>query len=205
MVFRILITFCLLISFFNVSAQKKLEQCYRTNKIPVEKRNQNYPYNKAVKIVFASFQDNSRKLKLFENTKLNKNGINSFMDGEVMKIYVDSLKKDISKFNPDLFEEKVELSENQKNELTDLIYNFGNNHKNAVMWAAKCYMPRNAILFFDDNDKLFEFVEVCFECSRYRTSNDDVDLNNNCAEKLYLLKEQFARAGIKYGIEKTSN
>lgn len=202
MIFRILLTFCLLISFINTSAQKKLEQCYRINKLSIEKRNQNYPYNKTAKIVFASFEDNSRKLKLFENTKLNKNGMNSFMDGEVMKIYVDSLKKDLSKYNPDLFEEKVELSENQKNELTDLIYNFGNNHKNAVMWAAKCYMPRNAILFFDDNDKLFEFVEICFECNNYRLSTKKFDLNNNCAEKLYLLKDQFAKAGIRYGIEK---
>lgn len=200
MIFRILVTFCLLISFINASAQKKLEQCYRTNKIPVEKRNQNYPYNKSTKIVFASFEDNSRKLKLFENTKLNKNGINSFMDGEVMKIYVDSLKKDLSKYNPDLFEEKVELSENQKNELTDLIYNFGNNHKNAVMWAASCYMPRNAILFFDENDKLFEFVEICFECNNYRTNSKKMELNNNCGEKLYLFREQFLKAGIKYGI-----
>ncbi|WCM42749.1 hypothetical protein MG290_03455 [Flavobacterium sp. CBA20B-1] len=117
-------------------------------------------------------------------------------------MYFDELKNNFSYYNPADFEEKIDLNEEQKNELTDLIYNFGNNHNNAVMWAAKCYMPRNAILFFDDRNNLFEFIEICFECSRYRTSDDNVDLNNNCAEKLYLLKEQFAKAGIQYGVKK---
>lgn len=97
------------------------------------------------------------------------------------------------------FEEKVELSEHQKNELTDLIFNVGNN---IYVSGAKCYKPRNAILFFDDKNKLFEFVEICFECNNYRTSNEKMNLNNNCDEKLYQLKEKFAKVGIKYGIEK---
>lgn len=119
-----------------------------------------------------------------------------------MQTYFDILKKRPSKYNPDHFEEKAELSENQKNELTDLIYNFENNHKDAVLWAASCYMPRNAVLFFNDNNKLIEFIEICFECNNYRTNSKKMDLNNNCGEKLYLLKEQFSKAGIQYGIVK---
>lgn len=202
MIFRILITFCLFISFFNASAQDEESQCVRIKNFSVEERNQNYPFNKASRIIFVSFKSDENKLPRSKRKKGYDEGTAPYVAGEIMQTYFDMIKKRPSKVNLNYFEEKVELSENQKNELTELIYNFGNNHKNAVMWAAKCYMPRNAILFFDDNDKLFEFVEICFECSRYRTSDDDVHLNNNCAEKLYLLKEQFAKAGIKYGIEK---
>ena len=205
MIFRFLITLCLLLSFINASAQDEESQCVRINNFSVEERNQNYPFNKASRIIFVSFKSDENKLPRSKRKKGYDEGTAPYVDGEIMQTYFNNLKKRPSKYNPDHFEEKVKLSENQKNELTDLIYNFGNNHSNAVMWAAKCYMPRNAILFFDDNDKLFEFIEICFECNNYRTSSEKMDLNNNCAEKLYLLKEQFAKAGIKYGIEKSSN
>lgn len=199
MILRILVTFCLLISSFSTFAQDEESQCVRIKNFSVEERNQNYPFNKASRIVFASFQGDENKLPKNKRKKGYDERTAPYVAGEIMQTYFDILKKRPSKYNPEHFEEKVELSENQKNQLTDLIFNLGNN---IYVSGAKCYMPRNAILFFDDNAKLFEFVEICFECSRYRTSNDDVDLNNNCAEKLYLLKEQFAKAGIKYGIEK---
>lgn len=182
MIFRFLITLCLSISFVNVSAQDEELQCVRVNDFSVEKRNQNYPFNKAKRIVFTSFEEDHRKLLKNKDRVYEKDEIISYMHGEIMQEYFDSLKLDFARYNPDDFEEKVDLNEEQKNEFTDLIFNFGNNHNNAVMWATKCYMPRNAILFFDDRNNLFEFIEICFECSRYRTSDDNVDLNNNCAE-----------------------
>ncbi|WP_177766361.1 hypothetical protein [Flavobacterium sp. I3-2] len=184
------------------TCQENLENCFRVDDLSVEDRNQNYPFDKATKIIFASFEDKSTKLKLFENNKMNKDGYASYFQGEIMQIYFDSLKNNMSKYNPDLFEEKIELSEIQKNELTDLIYNYGNNHEDAVIWGAKCFIPRNAILFFDENNKLFEFIEICFECYQYKTSNYNVDLNNNCGQKLSLLKELFEKSGIEYGIKK---
>lgn len=193
--------FFLIISQIGI-CQEELENCFRIDNFTIEQRNQKYPYDKAAKIIFASFEDKSTKLKFFENNKLNKNGYISYFQGEIMKIYFDSLRKDKSKYIPELFEEKIELLEIQKNELTDLIYNFGNNHKDAIIWGAKCYMPRNAILFFDKNNQLFEFIEICFECNQYKTSSTKVDLNNNCGQKISLLKDLFEQAGIEYGIKK---
>lgn len=184
------------------TCQEDLENCFRVDDLSVEDRNYRYPFDKASKIVFASFEDESTKLKSFENNKLNKEGYTSYFQGEIMQIYFDSLRNDKSKYNPELFEEKVELSEAQKDEFTDLIYNFGNNHKDAVIWGANCYRPRNAILFFDENNQLIEFIEICFECNRYKTSSFKVDLNINCGEKLSLLKDLFEQAGIEYGIKK---
>ncbi|MBA5793227.1 hypothetical protein H1R17_08310 [Flavobacterium sp. xlx-214] len=197
MTFRFLITFFLLISFISTSAQDEESQCVRVDNFSIEQRNQKYPFNKATKIVFASFKGDESKLPKNKRSKDYDGERALYVEGQIMQIYFDILKKRPSKFNPDHFEEKVELSENQKNELTDLIFNVGNN---IYVSGAKCYMPRNAILFFGDNNKLIEFVEICFECNNYRTSNEKIDLNNNCGEKLYLLKEQFSKAGIQYGI-----
>ncbi|RRA97112.1 hypothetical protein [Paenimyroides viscosum] len=197
MIFRILVTFCLLISFINTSAQDEESQCVKINNFSIEERNQNYPFNKARRIVFSSFQGDENKLPKNKRKKGYDEGTAPYVAGEIMQTYFDMIKKRPSKVNLNHFEEKVELSENQKNQLTDLIFNVGNN---IYVSGAKCYMPRNAILFFDDNDKLFEFIEICFECNNYRTSSEKMNLNNNCTEKLNLLKEQFAKAGIKYGI-----
>lgn len=81
-----------------------------------------------------------------------------------------------------------------------MIFNLGTKKKNLDNYASKYYTPRNAILFFDENDELFGFLEICFQCNRFRKSTKEIDLYNSCGEKLYLLKEQFAKAGIKYGI-----
>ncbi len=199
MILRILVTLCLLLSTFSTFAQDEESQCVRIKNFSIEERNQNYPFNKASRIVFVSFKSDENKLPKSKRKKGYDEGTAPYVAGEIMQTYFDMIKKRPSKVNLNYFEEKVELSENQKNQLTDLIFNVGNN---IYVSGAKCYMPRNAILFFDDNNKLFEFVEICFECNNYRTSNEKMDLNNNCDEKLYQLKEQFAKAGIKYEIEK---
>ncbi len=195
--FKILFYCCILGFSLNGFGQDE-EACSKVNDFSVEERNQNYPYNKASRIVFTSFKGNHGKLS-GNKDKIDKKEKDVYMSGQAMREYFDMLKDDFSKYNPNYFEERFDLSEEQKNELTDLIFNFGNNAENAVMWAAACYMPRNAILFFDENDDLFEFIEICFECNRYRTSTDKIDLNNNCGKKLGLLKGLFVKAGIEYG------
>jgi len=183
------------------TCQEELENCFRVDDLSVENRNYRYPFDKASKIVFASFDDDLKKLDLFEYERDEEQ--ERYVVGEIMQIYFAFLKKNKSKYNPEMFNEKVELSETQKNEFTDLIYNFGNNHKDALLrGGANCYRPRNAILFFDENNKLFEFIEICFECNRYKTSSFKVDLNNNCGQKLSLLKDLFEQVGIEYGIKK---
>jgi hypothetical protein len=32
-------------------------------------------------------------------------------------------------------------------------------------------MPRHAILFFDENDQIFEYVEICFDCFTVQASS----------------------------------
>jgi len=43
----------------------------------------------------------------------------------------------------------------------------------AVARSLRCYVPRHAFVFYDDDKKPVGFVEICFECSRHRTSASD--------------------------------
>ena len=64
-------------------------------------------------------------------------------------------------------------------------------------------MPRNAILFYDNENKLIGFIEVCFECRNYRTTDKRITLGEECNQKFDMLKEFFVECGIKFGtIEK---
>jgi hypothetical protein len=59
-----------------------------------------------------------------------------------------------------------------------------------------CYDPAHAILFFDANNQPFEYIEICFSCSNYRTSgNFQLDF---CYEKSEALKNLFHSFGIRY-------
>lgn len=62
-------------------------------------------------------------------------------------------------------------------------------------------MPRNAILFYDNENNLIGFLEICFECNNYRSSNMDITIGELCKQKMQLMKEFFKDCGIKYGTD----
>lgn len=66
----------------------------------------------------------------------------------------------------------------------------------------ECYNPRNAILFLDIDNKVFEFIEICFECDKTEESSDKVNLGIMCNQKLDMVKEFFKEVGVEYGITK---
>lgn len=59
-----------------------------------------------------------------------------------------------------------------------------------------CYMPNNAILFLDKDDNLLEFIEICFDCNEFRTSNEEITLGDKCMQKMNLLDDFFLKSGI---------
>lgn len=192
----------LLITFFFLKinlgfAQTSEAPCSRVNEFSIEQRNQNYPFSKSKKILFVSYKETIEKLESFQKKKSNINP-EEFIYGEIMSKY---LKYDYSRYDPDCFEEKVELNEDKKNELTDIIYNIGKNIDTKGMRGSGCYEPRNAILFFDENDKLFEYFIICFHCNIISPSVTSFSFNNDCIEKLSFLEYLFEKVDIKYGIE----
>ncbi|KAF2515282.1 hypothetical protein [Flavobacterium foetidum] len=63
-----------------------------------------------------------------------------------------------------------------------------------------CYMPRNAVLFLDANNKIIAYLEICFGCDNYRSSDKRLNIGEYCNTKYKMLKSIFENSSIKYGI-----
>lgn len=60
-----------------------------------------------------SYKETIEKLERFQKKKSNINP-EEFIYGEIMSEYFKFLKYDYSRYDPDCFEEKIELNEDQK-------------------------------------------------------------------------------------------
>jgi len=154
--------------------------CVKQDKLTVTERNKIYPYNISEKIVLATYHQQ-------------KPGV---AGGEMWSYFV-SMEEDKSLFDKLRFEDYVELNSSQKDELTNLIFNYGYLKDSNVRMSSGCYMPNNAILFLDKDDNLLEYIEICFDCNAFRSSNKEIDLGDECMQKMDLLNEFFLKSGIK--------
>lgn len=65
---------------------------------------------------------------------------------------------------------------------------------NTENWAAACYDPRHALLFYDQKDKIFGHIEMCFDCNGSRSSEN----LKNFSECALGLEKTFKEFGITY-------
>ena len=91
-----------------------------------------------------------------------------------------------------MIKEEIDLTRQQSNSLFALL----KTNMCEIDEGAICYYPRHAILFYDSKGQPFSYIEICFECTNYRTS-DKLPLDF-CYEKSQAIKDFFQSAGIKY-------
>lgn len=60
--------------------------------------------------------------------------------------------------------------------------------------VAMCYMPRHSLIFYDNNDKIFGYIEICFDCNRTESSKN-LEFLSDC---VLWQKELFKEFGITY-------
>jgi hypothetical protein len=166
---------------------KQSRDCSKVRSISPGERRKLYPFNKAALIQLVSFKSN--------------------IDQKTGEPYKDSLPllHDTVCFSK-LFEVKT-LTNFQSDSLSDLIFNYGfisrykpKGNVYFISTVLQCYNPRNAILFLDKDRKVFEFIEICFECERTKSSSDRVSIGTECNQKLQLLKSLFKQVGIRFGL-----
>jgi len=152
----------------------------RTNsvKFSLEKRIAFYPFNKNSQIKVVSFglqlDSNQRKLdKYYQLPKLNDTICLSQLD-------------DIHS-----------LSLTQIDTLTDILYNECSRWNIGEYNEAGCYYPRNAILFVDKEGKIFEYMEICFECIRIEISTPKFRKPDLCNYMYRDLEVFFKRIGVR--------
>lgn len=68
-----------------------------------------------------------------------------------------------------------------------------NNQSNAI---TLCYNPRNAILFYNDQDEVISYLEICFECDHVRWLYP-FGLTRFTTNQLLYLRRLFNKNGLK--------
>lgn len=97
------------------------------------------------------------------------------------------------------------LSSTQIDTLTDILYNYIYKGTFFTFFKSNCYNPKNAILFIDNLGRVYAFIELCFECNAFRTSDETVQVGDFCDQKYDMLKSFFARLGVAFGTKAGSN
>ncbi|OJV50926.1 MAG: hypothetical protein BGO31_10675 [Bacteroidetes bacterium 43-16] len=151
------------------AAQGTDQGCYKNGTLSASERLGKYPFNKTHQVVYISYEAEA--------------GATPVVHGRI---------------DPARIREMKVLDKPQVNELTDLIFNYNYSKKTTLTTEqeAGCYRPRHSILFMDIKGQVFAYLEICFECSKYKSSEAGLNLGTMCAGKLERLKGLFGRAGI---------
>jgi hypothetical protein len=166
--------------------KEEFSDCIFTNKYSAQRRLAFYPFSKAAKVLAVSYKyagldiDESNDLKNFPRRGLHiKNGI---LDTTTLI--------EIKKLKPE-----------QTDELTNLIFNTDYKNKSELHVAAlgKCFEPRNALIFLNADDKVIDYLEICFECKQNYSKSKRFDIGTLCNQKYELLSNYFKSIGVQYG------
>ena len=172
-----------------ILTKKELEReatnhkCVRKENKSFSVRLKNYPFNLAAQIQFVSFKGTIDTSE-YHDLKMN-----------------DSLPRLNDTVCYSKLEEVKTITFSQADELTDILYNYGYAGQTSLGSFADCYLPRNAILFLNPQGKVFEFIEVCFECRKTEVSSKNISLGQMCDQKISMLKDLFRTVGIEYGVK----
>ncbi|MCD8740889.1 hypothetical protein LT679_09780 [Mucilaginibacter roseus] len=198
-------TLLLLLIAFYCSAQDKLHKvtpsqseqyCVYVGKHDAANRKSFYPFNKSVKIELIGFLDEVQWTNLIKTADSARN---------LKKEMYIKLDDKSYRLNKGRLMATTVLSHHKIDELTDILYNY----KYPPMQSSKgsilidepvgCYNPRNAIVFKDLNNKIIEYIEICFECSKSKFSSAEIRTPNYCGRTYRMLKDFFVDNGIAYG------
>ncbi|BAU53620.1 alpha/beta fold hydrolase [Mucilaginibacter gotjawali] len=184
------------------------DDCVFTNHYSVAERLKKYPFSKALKIVAVSFRymDRRREYLTNDSVKIYDDGIHAKVPDSLLHKnpfdiqYESGLHVKNQKLNYSSLIEIQNLSGKQIEKFTNLIYNTTvRKQTDYADPGYTCYSPRNAIVFFDKNGKVYDYLEVCFECMHYRTLSDKFSIGTYCNQKYDLLRQFFIDTGIDYG------
>lgn len=195
--FRILLV-VISVFLFHTSYSQKLE-CGWYGKKTIQERNKIFPFNKAKKVVLIAYLGGTEGLlKLGDTTDFDSaNKIITTWDIKI-KDFKTSYK----------VKEEIVLKREQIDEFSNILINYklkDQPEKPLIISGFACYIPRNSVLFLDENEEVICNFEICFECFKTNMYPDSI-LNEysqveECFSRFDVLKDFFKKNGIKYGVE----
>ena len=148
--------------------------------ITFNNRIKKFPFNKTSKIKLISYNLDFKKEPVYTPQLI----------GDSIAIKNNENKKLPVELSDILANKNLEKAQQQKNltlteiqELSDIIFNECAKYRMGLFSKAGCYFPRNAILFYDENDKIFAHFEICFQCGGFTSDpknlfEDDFDCDD---------------------------
>lgn len=148
-------TFAYLISSFCIllflSCSKKENDKGKQNVIESYDFETTFPFSSAKKVILISYPD-----RMLWDTVVKGPD----------QMYTQIIENGKLKIDTSRIIDKAYLDKNQTKKLFDLLYNY----KCKDTMIAACYMPRHAFVFYDDKDKAYASIEICFGCMRSNES-----------------------------------
>lgn len=178
------------------------DDCVITNNYTIAQRLQRYPFNKAAKIVVISYPGNVPDANPGIELS-NGQAPPPPLDYHYKGLFVENGDLDLCDIN-----EMQELNQGQINRLTSIIYNiaykktpkFGKRQPDP---GCKCfYAPEVAILFYNQNGKIFDYMEFDFRLEEFTSKSDRLRIGPGCNQKLDFFRRWFKSIGIHHGIHK---
>lgn len=180
--------FLIIFSIFSFGQKK-----YSTNEIM-----NSHPFNKATKVKIISYNidfQNDMPLPMRQIEGQDSLEIKKMIEDQKKPIQLNSI---IGKENMDGIDKSKTLNYIEIFKLSKLLYNTCGKFTTNVRRISTCFFPRNAVLFYDENDKVFDFLEICFQCEGVEFySEKSIAINNMCNNfyskiEAYFIKKGFA-------------
>ena len=169
-------------------------KCDKLSKYSSEELKMLFPFKDAKSVRLASFkqpQDDS----ISEDIHLKDRVIEKFYS----KNDKGESKFDSSKVYTKQWYEFADLEGDDKVELSNIFFNYGFKKQPDYEIVSQCYLPRNALLFYNSNGQVYSAIEICFECERIEVYPNTLDIGDWCSEKINMIRSFFIKHGIKYG------
>ena len=143
-----------------------------------------FPYNKAETIKLVSFKSDYPAVKESDTTETE------------IPVHKPEIPKTNGQIDMTKMFEVRTLDDEGEKELMMILMNYDHQDTNSV---AFCYEPRNGIVFFDQDQRLLGYIEICFECLRYKTDPSTITISTLFPDEFKALKTLFKGTGIIYG------
>jgi hypothetical protein len=183
---------------------EKHNQCLHQNKFSAAKRRAFFPFRNAYTIKLISFE-----AEVAPNQPIYNDSGNNMEDDTTKRDTIPvftAITKDNFSLNFKKVKEIKTITIGAINSLTDILYNIGFTPVKNLTFetfdlGAKCYEPRNAVLFIDKKGNISQYLEICFGCQHHFWSSSKVEDVEYCDNKYELLRKYFLAQGIKYGTD----
>ncbi|OKS87082.1 hypothetical protein [Mucilaginibacter polytrichastri] len=172
------------------------DDCVFTKRYSISQRLKKYPFVEASKIVVVSYHAEEPEPNIY----IGKDGKRFNPDSVRIQLPTGLHIKE-GKIDTRTLTEFIALNEQQINALTNIIFNTDYRLKDEIAGFSQgtCFEPRNALIFLDRNGKVFDYIEICFECQNAKSLSQRIGIGTLCNQKYDILKKYFISLGIKTG------